>query len=312
MAFDKVWHPGLLYKLRKSLPYAYFRVLQSYITDRFFQVKVKDDTSNLRRIISGVPQGSVLGPVLYLLYTADLPTCPNTVVATFADDTAILASDKNLDTATAKLQTNLDSLQQWANKWKMKISETKSQHITFTLKHGTCPPVTFNDTPLPQVDDVKYLGMHLDKRLTWGKHIKTKRKHLTLKFNRLYWLLGRQSRLSVENKLLIYKVMLRPVWTYGVQLWGTASNSNIEILQRFQSKTLRTILSAPWYVSNAVIHKDLHMKTVKETISEHTNRYLLRLDSHPNPLALNLLDNSEAIYRLQRYDVLALPTRFHN
>jgi hypothetical protein len=73
----------------------------------------------------------------------------------------------------------------------------------------------------------------------------------------MYWLLGRQSTLSIESKLLLYKVVIKPIWTCGVQLWGTASNSNIEIIQRFQFKTLRTILNVPWYINNTMIHEDL-------------------------------------------------------
>jgi hypothetical protein len=82
----------------------------------------------------------------------------------------------------------------------------------------------------------------------------------------MYWLLGHKSKLSKSNKLLIYKTILKPIWTYGTELWGTASTSNIEILERFQSKTLRVIMDAPWYVLNTVIRRDLQAPTVKEEI----------------------------------------------
>jgi hypothetical protein len=111
-----------------------------------------------------------------------------------------------------------------------------------------CPPVIFNDVQLPQSDEVKYLGLHLDRRLTWHKHIFTKRKPLGLTLTKMTWLLRRKSQLSTTNKLLLYKTILKPTWTYGVQLWGTASTSSIEILERFQSKVLRIIVDAPWYV----------------------------------------------------------------
>jgi hypothetical protein len=80
----------------------------------------------------------------------------------------------------------------------------------------------------------------------------------------MYWLLGRKSKLFTNNKLLTYKVVLKRIWTYGIQLWGTTSNSNIEILERFQSKVVRLLVDAPWYVSNSVIRKDLQIPTVKE------------------------------------------------
>ncbi|XP_050501036.1 piggyBac transposable element-derived protein 4-like [Diabrotica virgifera virgifera] len=108
----------------------------------------------------------------------------------------------------------------------------------------------------------------------------------------------------------IYKVALKPIWTYGVQLWGTAANSNIEILERFQSKVLRTITNAPWFIPNREIRDDLQVATVKETVSEYSSRYLVKLENHPNNLALNLLDNSEQTRRLRRHKPLELPHRF--
>jgi hypothetical protein len=115
----------------------------------------------------------------------------------------------------------------------MKVNETKSTHVTFTTRRATCTPVKINDVQLPQSDEVKYLGLHLDGRLTWHKHIFTKRKQLGLILTKIHWLLRRKSKLSTTNKLLLYKTILKLIWTYGIQLWGTASTSNIEILERF-------------------------------------------------------------------------------
>jgi hypothetical protein len=105
---------------------------------------------------------------------------------------------------------------------------------------------------LPQ-EDVKYLGLHLDRKLTWHKHIFAKWKQLGITLAKMYWLLGRKSKLSTSNKLLIYKTILKSIWTYGIQHWDTASTYDIEILERFQSKALRMIVDAPWYVQNMVI-----------------------------------------------------------
>jgi hypothetical protein len=80
----------------------------------------------------------------------------------------------------------------------------KSTHVTFTTRRATCPPVHINDVQLPQSDDVKYLGLHLDRRLTWHKHIFTKRKQLGLTLTKMHWLLERKSQLSTTNKLLLY------------------------------------------------------------------------------------------------------------
>lgn len=286
-------------------------MLKSYLFNRHFLVKYQEGYTPLFPISSGVPQGSVLGPILYLLYTADLPTTRLTTVATFADDTAILASHTDPRMASRNLQIHLNKIQSWLNRWRIKANETKSSHITFTMRRETCPAVTLNNQQIPQTEEAKYLGIHLDRRLTWKKHIWTKRKQLGHKFRKMYWLIGRTSQLSLENKLLLYKAILKPIWSYGIQLWGSASNSNIEILQRFQSKVLRSIVNAPWYVPNHVIHHDLEITTVKEEITKCSVKYRNRLSVHPNSLAVNLLDNRNETRRLKRFKPLDLINRFN-
>jgi hypothetical protein len=98
--FDKVWHNGLLYKIKKVFPIHYFRLLKSYLTDRKFRTRVNGEVSNRFNIQSGVPQGSVLGPILYVLYTSDLSTTTVTTTGTFADDTVILTSHEDPVTAS--------------------------------------------------------------------------------------------------------------------------------------------------------------------------------------------------------------------
>jgi hypothetical protein len=100
----------------------------------------------------------------------------------------------------------------------------------FTTLTGMCPPVYMNNMQLPCAYHVKYLGLHLDRKLTWNHHIYTKRKQFGLTLTKVFWLFGRRSQLSLRNKLLLYKPILKPIWTYGIQLWGMAS---IEILERF-------------------------------------------------------------------------------
>lgn len=265
-AFDKVWHKGLLYKVKKNMPNEIYLILKSYLNERFFQIKVNTSLSKYHPIQSGVPQGSVLGPFLYLLYTADIPADDDITMATFADDTGILTSDDNPDRASNKLQNYLSSLQTWLTKWKIKVNGEKSSQITFTTRRIDCPQVHINNIPIPLKSDVKYLGLHLDRKLTWKNHIKTKKAQLNLKVRQMYWLLGKRSQLSLENKVLLYKIILKPIWSYGIELWGCSKPSNTKILQTFQSKTLRMIANAPWYVSNITIHNDLGIPFIEDVI----------------------------------------------
>jgi hypothetical protein len=86
------------------------------------------------------------------------------------------------------------------------------------------------------------------------------------------------------------KNMYACIWTYGIQLWGTASTSNIEILERFQSKALHMIVDAPWYVTNTVIRTDLQTPTVKEEIRRYSSQCSARLSTHPNDLIVNIIE----------------------
>jgi hypothetical protein len=160
-AFDKVWHTELLYKLRQSLPLNYFLLLQSYLHNRHFIVKLASMHHTLSPIHAGVPQGSVLGPLLYLIYAADLPTSATTTIATFEDNTDVLATDSDPAVASQKCQTHLLAIQIWLQKWQMQANALKSVHITYTTRSGTCPPIRMNNVQLPCEDHVKYLGLHL-------------------------------------------------------------------------------------------------------------------------------------------------------
>jgi hypothetical protein len=131
-----------------SLP-TFFPILESYLSDRQSRTRVKDEVSALFPIKSGVPQGSVLGPLLYILFTSDLTQAPNVTVGTFADDTAILTSHTNVKRVSSTLQEYLHILSRWLQKWKIKVNETKSSYLTFTLRHDPSPPIYLNEVDIP-------------------------------------------------------------------------------------------------------------------------------------------------------------------
>jgi hypothetical protein len=90
--------------------------------------------------------------------------------------------------------------------------------MTFTLRKSSTPDVTINDIQIPRKTEIKYLGMTIDSKLTWKLHIAKKRKQINITIKQLNWLLGRKSNLAIENKLLIYKTVIIPIWTYGLEL----------------------------------------------------------------------------------------------
>ena len=287
-AFDRVWHKGLLYKLKNLLPPTFFLLLKSYLNNRQFSVRYRSSLSTPSFIQAGVPQGAIIAPVLFNIFIADQPSCPDTFVAEYADDKVIISTHENPHTATNTLQNHLSQIELWCKLWKVKINESKSIHITFTLKHDTCPRLTFNNILIPTSLSTKYLGVHFDKKLTWSHHIHTTKLKLNSRLRILNYFLNHKSKLNINTKLTLYKSLLKPIWTYGVQIWGSAKKSNIKKIQIFQNKTLRLITKAPFYVSNQTLHTDLRLQTVLETAASSYKRFHNSLLNHPNTLAKNL------------------------
>jgi hypothetical protein len=133
-----------------------------------------------------------------------------------------------------------------------------------------------------------------------GKYLETIFIPLALKYRKMYWLMGRYSALSVYNKLMLYQQVLKRVWTYGIELWGCTSQSNRNIIQRFQNTVLRGIVDAPWYIRNDNLHKDLDVETVDSVIKKYVQSHEQRLQRHINVEALQLLNNDGLVRRLKR------------
>lgn len=300
-AFDKVWHDGLIAKLSYMLPTNVCQLLRSYLTSRSFYVTRDGTDSTLRPIAAGVPQGSVLGPLLYTLYTRDIPIpAPPTMLATFADDTALLTPSPSYSEAITNTNTALAKFSMWAKRWRIMVNGTKSVHVDYALRPHGYEPLYLDGSAIPSSDSARYLGIHLDKRLTYKNHISTKKAELNLRLRRLTWLLSSTSSISQSNKRLLYLTTLRPIWAYGIQLWGCASRTHRKKIQSFQNKVVKLISGAPWFVHRDLLHKDLNIPTVDEVVTQYATRHEARLHRHPNTLALQLLDTSEVTRRLQR------------
>lgn len=287
-AFDRVWHEGLLFKIKPIFHPTYYLLIKSYLTDRYFQVRVGTSLSDIAKINSGVPQGGILSPILFNIYAADQPTSPNTTVAEFADDKAIISIHENPHIASQNLQLHLDLMAVWYKKWRIKVNQSKSQHTTFTLRIPPCPSVSLDNIQIPSSQSAKYLGLTIDRRLTWSHHIKNKKLALNTRLHFLKTLISNNKHTSLNVKLLIYKSLLKPMWTYGLQLWGNAKKSNTNQIQTLQNKILRKITNSVPYISNLTLHTDLKIKTVHEEAVTFYKRFHSKLPSHTNPLISNL------------------------
>lgn len=180
-AFDRVWHAGLLYKLKILLHSHYYLILKSYLEDWFFSVRVGSTFSVPTLINAGVTQGAVAAPLLFNIYISFQPSSLHTLVGDFANDKAILASSS----ASSYVQDYLHLLQAWYKEWGVKMNESKSIYCTFTLRQEVCQTLLLNIQPLPTAQCVRYLGVNIDPRLTWSAHIKNKTRTLNNGFRLL-------------------------------------------------------------------------------------------------------------------------------
>ncbi|GFV85292.1 probable RNA-directed DNA polymerase from transposon X-element [Trichonephila clavipes] len=245
-AFDRVWLTGLTFKLiTYNIPPPLICLLHSYNSDRSYQVRVKDTLSNTKNICCGVAQGSLLGPLLFNLYINDIPDYTLTKLNMFADDTAVHTKYKRISFVTYALNKHLKLIEKYYDQWKISINVEKSAAVIFTKKRKLPPPPTMYNTTIPWSQSTKYLGIIFDKNLTWRTHIQHTRNKFRKIMFKLYTLIGRNSDLSRENKVLLFTAVMRPILAYGCPVWGYAAKTNINILDTLQNSTIRMIGGNP-------------------------------------------------------------------
>jgi hypothetical protein len=149
-------------------------------------------------------------------------------------------------------------------------------------------PLRFFSEPIEWVDTARYLGVTLDKRLTWSKHIDQVRKKAAQRLRILGPLLNRRSSLSIKNGVLLYKQLIRPVMDYACAVWRSAAHSHIQKLRVLQSKCLRIATISPWYIGNKQIHDDLGVPYFSDHIRHLTERFDSKLADVGNPLVARI------------------------
>lgn len=273
-AFDRVYHKGIIFKMiQLEFPSNLIHLLRSYLKSRTFNVKLGNTISSTRNIKAGVPQGSILGPILYILYTYDFPKFEddhNCLTAFYADDTAIITKSMNPEFAVEKLVRKMDAVEDWCSMWKVAINATKSQILVIKTKgkrKKTKTKVTLFGTHIPIVKKASYLGLKLNQNLNWSDHFKSVAGKTVGIMNNLRPIMGRHSKLGLHLKKRLYESSIRPVLTYASPAWATATKNEYKILQTAQNKILREMAGATRYVRNDLIHRDLHIKPIEEHIA---------------------------------------------
>jgi hypothetical protein len=214
------------------------------------------------------------------------------MVAYYANDKVIISTIEDLIATSHNLKNHLSLMKIWYNNWRIKVNQTKSNHTIFALKLGHCPAVFLFYTQISSTQTVKYLGLTIDRRLTWAHHTRIKRLQLNLRLRMLKILLVNNKHINLNMKIIMYKSLIKPIWTYGLQLWGNAKKSNLNRIQVFQNIALRKLTNSPSYVSNHILHTDLKIKSVKEEAIIYYSKFHNTLISHFNLLIKALSKNA--------------------
>ena len=184
---------------------------------------IPDGLSSRRSMRAVVAPGGLISPVLFSLYVNDMtPDSHHVELALYADDTATIATSSKPTLLVSYLESYLNDLQRWLSDWRIAINVTKSTAIIFARagRRFIQPrPLTLFGVPIEWVDTTRYLGVTLDKRLTWSPHIDQVRRRTAQRMGMLGPLLNRKSDLSVSNGVLLYKQLIRPLMDYACPAW---------------------------------------------------------------------------------------------
>ena len=239
-AFDKVPHRRLLMKLeRYGIHGNLLSWMESFLTKRVQTVICEGATSTSSPVTSGVPQGSVLGPLLFLTYINDLPNGLTSTVKLFADDTllyGVVVEDSDCD----NLQDDLNKLEIWQNEWQMQFNPSKCNIICISNKQR--PPQRqyfFCGSKLEQVDSASYLGITVNSKLKWSEHISS----ISSKASRSLGLIKRNLwNYPRKVRETAYTSIVRPKLEYASASWDPHYKKDISTLERVQRKAARFCL----------------------------------------------------------------------
>ena len=277
-AFDTVDHDILLNKLLRygirDVEHSWF---VSYLNNRQQFCKVNGALSHIKDVTCGVPQGSCLGPLLFLIYINDLPRAlHNCKVTMYADDTSLSFASNNIDDLNQFMNQDLDCLKDWlqGNKLSLNVLKTHAMVVgsrpklkRISEEVSEQPSFFINGTQIETVERTKYLGVQLDCHLVWDEHIKGMRNKVSralgfLKYAKKFLQQGTLSKM--------YRGIVEPHFRYCCSGWGCCGKTQIDALQRLQNRAARIVTNSSYHVSATGLIKKLGWPTISDIILSET------------------------------------------
>ncbi|VDI82655.1 Hypothetical predicted protein [Mytilus galloprovincialis] len=282
-AFDMIWKFGLLNKMVKiGIKGNMLGWVNSFLTNRTIQVKINNTLSDTLTIQNGTPQGSCISPTLFNIMVNDLPSCINNCsISQFADDSAIWLCGKNIGYIQRRIQKDLHNIKSWCDKWGFLISPSKTVAIVFSRKKKTEKLVlTLGNSLLQVVNEVKFLGIIIDSKLTWLKHIQYIEAKCSKVLNCMKLLTGTKWGANSHSLRNIYIALIRSKIDYGCEVYNSASHSVKKILDRVQRQALRICTGAYKNVATSGLQVEMGDPPYEERRQCLITKSFLNISSH--------------------------------
>jgi hypothetical protein len=308
-AFDTLDHKILLYKLNYyGIRGNSLNLMKSYLKNRMQYVTYKETNSELRNISTGVPQGSILGPLLFLIYMNDIiysSSCFRTVM--YADDTTLNTTLNYINNRSSDhciertLNKELENISNWLklNKLSLNLQKTKAMLFHTPQRKVNSPEIQIDDYKVMYVDHFNYLGIHFDSHLKWNKHLEI----ISKKVSKTIGIINRLKRFLPHNILItLYNTLVLPHLNYGVLLWGWRS----ERLVKSQKKLVRIITNSRYNEHTDPLFKKLKILKATHISMLHELKFCFKLQNYLLP------DYYTNFVSLRQSEIHRYNTRFSN
>ena len=288
-AFDRVWHKGLLYKLQSvGISDSLLLWFRNYLAERKQRVVLPGGASSWKYIKAGVPQGSILGPLLFLIYINDIVDEIHSCIRLFADDTSLYIIVDNPLQAAATLNEDLEKLHSWASKWLVTFNPSKSEAITFTRKRirPLHPPLYMNHQAINEVSSHKHLGLIFSNDCNWHEHIEYIKTKAWFRINIMRRLKFKLDRKSLE---IIYMSFIRPLLEYASVVWDNCAEYESEELEKIQNEAARIVTGATKLVSLEALYIDTGWESLETRREKHKLIQFYKMNNELTPEYLSSL-----------------------